>query len=213
MDLLVTVGHLGKDVGAVSPHDFDREDQIVVSQEERWSNLQQVIGFMTAYCADAGPKPNIKWAVPSGYVTNLAFGDALIEVDDEKWTLGERAGLANRLGRWLIEFHNNAAPFEASGAEVIAWSVRSQGYALGRYIMDELARHGIKDRGVKTVQELGRPLALLRDTKAPAIILEGGFLTDKTDASYLDVDLDAWNEQYGLLVYRGVRAFHQSLNG
>jgi N-acetylmuramoyl-L-alanine amidase len=180
-------------------------------QEERWINTQQVIGMLCAYLADTGPKPDIKFAVPTGQFERLVpetQGDAgcIIEVGDS-FSLTARYKLANSLGRWLIEFHNNSAPFTASGAEVIAYSKSSGGYGLGESVMRELKGAGMKDRGVKTMKELGRELTLLKKTAKPCIILEGGFLSSGKDMKGLDVDLDSYNEQYGVLVYRAVKSF------
>lgn len=207
MDFLITVGHLGKDTGAVSPYDADDASGIKIQQEERWVNLQQCIGFMTAYLGDSGKKPDIKLAIPKGYIKNLCLGSALIEVDDDNFGLMDRVNLANRLERSIIEFHNNSASFAAWGAEVICYSERSKGFTLGTVIMDTLEQAGMKNRGVKTLQELGRDLTLIKKTNKVAIILEGGFLSDKRDATNIDVDLDMYNEQYGVLVYQAVRQF------
>jgi N-acetylmuramoyl-L-alanine amidase len=210
MDFLITVGHLGKDTGAVSPFDADDEAGIEMQQQERWINLQQVLGFMSAYLGDGGEKPDIKLAIPKGYIKNLCMDHALIEVDDDNFSLKDRVDLANKLGRNLIEFHNNSAGFKAFGAEVICYSERSAGHTLGKLIMAQLELAGMKNRGVKTLEELGRDLYLIRKTAKVAIILEGGFLSDKRDATNIDVDLDFYNEQYGVLVYQAVRTFWNS---
>lgn len=213
MDFLITVGHLGKDAGALSPYGADDGTGIQIAQEERWVNLQQVIGFMCAYLGDSGLKPDIKLAIPKGYITNLALGDSVIEIDDDCFSLTDRVNLANIMKRSIIEFHNNSAPFKAFGAEVICYSKKSKGYLLGQSIMNQFETHGMKNRGVKTIDELGRELALISKTDVVAIILEGGFLSDKRDATNIDVDLDMYNEQYGVLAYRGVREFWKSQKG
>lgn len=213
MDFLITVGHLGKDIGAVSPYDADDATGLEIQQQERWINLQQVLGFMAAYLGDSGEKPDIKLAIPKGYIKTLALGHALIEVDDDYFSLMDRVKLANNLERSIIEFHNNSAPFKAFGAEVICYSQKSKGYALGKTIMDALESHGMKNRGVKTLQELGKDLTLISKTHKVAIILEGGFLSDQRDATNIDVDLDFYNEQYGVLVYQAVRDFWKTESG
>ncbi len=213
MDFLITVGHLGKDTGAVSPYDADDASGIEIQQQERWVNLQQVIGFMTAYLGDGGEKPDIKLAIPKGYIKDLCLGTALIEVDDDYFSLGDRVKLANNLGRSIIEFHNNSANFKAWGAEVICYNKKSKGYALGEAIMHNLVSAGMKNRGVKTLEELGRNLTLIADTDEIAIILEGGFLSDTRDMTNIDVDLDMYNEQYGVLVYQAVRDYWKTKNG
>ena len=210
MDFLITVGHLGKDTGAVSPFDADDASGIEMQQQERWVNLQQVLGFMSAYLGDSGEKPDIKLAIPKGYIKDLCMGHSLIEVDDQNFSLSDRVNLANNLERNLIEFHNNSAGFKAFGAEVICYSERSQGFQLGKVIMSELESAGMKNRGVKTLADLGRDLYLIKKTAKVAIILEGGFLSDKRDATNIDVDLDFYNEQYGVLVYCAVRDFWKS---
>ena len=211
MDFLITVGHLGKDTGAVSPYDADDATGIKIQQEERWVNLQQVLGFMAAYLGDSGKKPDIKLAIPKGVIKNLCLGTALIEVDDDNFSLSDRVKLANNLGRSIIEFHNNSAAFKAFGAEVICYSERSSGFRLGTEIMNTLEKHGMKNRGVKTLAELGRDLTLIKDTAKVAIILEGGFLSDSRDMTNIDVDLDFYNEQYGVLIYQALKKFWASL--
>lgn len=213
MDFLITIGHLGKDVGAVSPYD---SDESLLPQQERYINKQQVIGCLIAYLADESKKPNIKFAIPKTNDKNeliylaedLNGNDSCIIEVDGKFNLEDRYNLANNLDRWLIEFHNNATRSQASGAEIICYNKRSKGYDLGCYVLQSITKSGfIRNRGVKTQKDINRNLAILTNTVNPAIILEGGFLTNRNEILNLDVDLDGFNDQYGLLVYRGIKKY------
>lgn len=202
MKYLITIGHLGKDTGAVSPYDADGDS--VALQEERYVNAQQVNGALAASLLTS---LDVMFAAPLGHFNTLC--DERIIETAERFSLSDRVELANDTGRMLIEFHNNSAAFNASGAEAIAWSRASAGYAIGAAIMAELAAGGIKNRGVKTCAELGRTLTILQKTRGPSLILEGGFLSSQRDMQGIDVDLDGFNETYGALVIRALVKYEE----
>jgi N-acetylmuramoyl-L-alanine amidase len=199
MKYLITIGHLGKDAGAVSPYDATGPD-VVALQHERWINAQQVNGALAAsMCTDL----DIIFAGPRGHFKTVA-PERIHEVG-ESFSLGDRVKLANDLGRVLIEFHNNSGQRDmARGAEIIVWRKPSESATIGEALMARLVSGGIKNRGVKDCVELARDLAILKGTRLPALILEGGFMSDRSDMTGLDVDLDGFNETYGARIIQGL---------
>ena len=215
---LITAGHLGNvrkgqdDVGAVGKAGDAYGGQLT-PQQERWVNLQQLCGMAAAAVADG--ELDIMFAVPDDHFDPLGLDDRLI-VPDVPFTLIARANLANKLGRCLVELHNNAATVEqARGAEAICWGSKnkdgteSEGHKIASAIMGQLSGAGLRNRGVKTCASLGRRLTILQKTKHPAVITEVGFLSNISEAKRLDVDLDGFNERAGALIYRGLKQYTQ----
>ena len=69
------------------------------------------------------------------------------------------------------------------------------------------SRAGRRSRGVKTAADLGHSLQILKYTKMPTILVECGFITNSTEANYL-------NSVYGQeiiasAIFRGTREFLQ----
>ena len=93
------------------------------------------------------------------------------------------------------------------------WRKPGTAATIAECIMTRLVAGGIKSRGVKDCLELKRDLALLKSTKLPALILEGGFMSDKSDMAGLDVDLDGFNETYGARVIMGLIDYERNHGG
>ena len=202
MKFLFSVGHLGKDTGAQTADVGDVYGGGLAVNQERYINLQQFNGIAAAYLSN--PVLDCFFVVAGDGYSALGLRDRLI-IEPVPFGLTERATLANDLGASLVEIHNNAAADNrARGAEVIAWSEKSAGYAMGGAIMKRLESVGIKNRGVKTCAELGRNLTILQKTAKPSIITEIGFISNPSEINDLDVDLDGFNERAGALIYRGL---------
>lgn len=99
-------------------------------------------------------------------------------------SLGARTTEANNFGADLvISIHCNAFDdASANGTETYVYKFGIKAHSLARYVQAELiATLGTKNRGVKTGN-----LALVRDTVAPAILVELAFITNATDKAKVD---------------------------
>lgn len=92
-----------------------------------------------------------------------------------------------------ISIHQNAAKMDpgdgkTKGVEVFVHSTSSTAYAAAERVCKELSALGFKNRGVK----VSTTLFVLRKTKAPAMLIEVGFVDDKDDVNlYNKVGNDA----------------------
>lgn len=108
-------------------------------------------------------------------------------------SLPARTNDANRWGAHAyVSIHCNAGPASARGFEV--WhtihEARSQGDELARSIVAWMGRlTRIPNRGTKTKPSEKNPnldyYHVIRETKAPAVIVEAGFVSNPEDAAYL----------------------------
>ncbi len=99
-------------------------------------------------------------------------------------SLEERVRIANKEGvDWFISIHRNAfMPEKAKGVEVYTYkNPTAKARTLGGRIEKSLVKLGFKSRGVK----LG-DFYVLRKTKAPAILIELGFLDNSQDNELFD---------------------------
>ncbi len=100
--------------------------------------------------------------------------------------LNVRTDMANRLGvNCYISIHANAFGNgwnSAAGIETYVHSSKPpEASRLAQIIQDKLVKNtGLKDRGVKTAN-----FHVLRETKMTAILVECGFMTNKTEAALL----------------------------
>ena len=121
-------------------------------------------------------------------------------------SLAARVNAANSWGAdYFISLHTNASSnSSASGTEAYAYSVNSQGFALGEDIVAELSLiTGLRNRGV-----FARPsLYVLRKTYMPAVLVEMGFITNPGDAALMsgEPDLFALGIYNGILEYFGMK--------
>lgn len=84
---------------------------------------------------------------------------------------------------YFISIHRNAAGSSiASGVETLICNSKNGKYEMAKAINDRLVNRGFKDRGVK----LRTDLAVLNQTKMPALLIEVGFITNKLDNGLLD---------------------------
>ena len=187
--LLVIPGHLGKDSGAIAP----------CGEQERWINLQQAISFCVAAEA-AQTEKNVVLVVPNGEV--IPYNIRVLNMKDRYFGLYDRINLANGLNADVLELHNNSSDdITAHGAEVLCWSDSpdSDGFVLGSEILKELKRLRLKIRGVKVRKDL----LLIKKTRNTSVIVETGFLSNPEDFKKIDVDIDGFNEQVGLALWKG----------
>lgn len=110
------------------------------------------------------------------YKDGAVMGDP--PIDD----LQARCNAANNAGADVfISIHNNAGPVTARGTET--WSAPDDelGNQLGRYVQQAMIEQtGMRNRGAKETD-----FYVLKWTNMPAILIEGGFLTNQYDAHLL----------------------------
>lgn len=89
---------------------------------------------------------------------------------------------------YFISFHRNAfKPEQATGAEVYVYrAYNTKSKALARKIQKSLVDIGFRDRGVKEAD-----FYVLKHTKAPALLLEVGFIDNSIDNELFDVKFEA----------------------
>ena len=107
------------------------------------------------------------------------FKTVMTRTTDEFIALSERSSRANRYRNAVfVSVHfNSAYRTSAVGIETFYRSSSSEKFA--KYVQTELIKNmGSTDRGVKTGN-----FSVLRYTKHPAILVEGGFISNKTERS------------------------------
>ena len=84
---------------------------------------------------------------------------------------------------YFISFHRNAfKPEKATGAEVFVYhAYNTKSKALAKKIQQALVNIGFRDRGVKEAE-----FYVLKHTKAPALLLEVGFIDNSNDNQLFD---------------------------
>lgn len=225
--LLIIPGHLGKDTGATATLESDGNGSlstfVAQMQEERWINLQQAISFCVAHAtSDLKNTLEVRLVIPSNKLLGI-FESGLIKVHDfgkEYFGIEDRVKLANDLNADVIEFHNNAAPFAASGFESLCFTkedkngIIAEGYLLCQEITNSMKNNmKIKTRDIKPIFDskmnkyIDREIYIIKNVKNMCIITEAGFMSDKKEMSNLDVDLDGYNEQVGASIWMGYREF------
>jgi N-acetylmuramoyl-L-alanine amidase len=113
---------------------------------------------------------------------NLGFEVKYSRTSDSTVSLSERCALAN-LWRadYFISVHFNAGG--GTGIETFALAAGGQGEKLARAVQSTLiAETGMQDRGVKFAR-----FQVLKDTRMPAILIEGGFV-DSADADKIKTE-------------------------
>ena len=88
---------------------------------------------------------------------------------------------------YFISFHRNAfKPEQATGAEVFVYhAYNAKSKALAREIQQALVNIGFRDRGVKEAE-----FYVLKHTKAPALLLEVGFIDNSNDNQLFDLKFE-----------------------
>ncbi len=120
------------------------------------------------------------------------------DIKNGRLVIAERCKIANEAGvDYLVSIHANADSDRDDktgyGTETWAYSKKSAGYSLAQAVQKELvAVNGLTDRGVKI-----KEWAILKGTKAPAILVETAFINNTqeekllTDAAFQKLTAEA----------------------
>jgi len=107
---------------------------------------------------------------------------------DVSLSLKERSDFENRgTYDYFISFHRNAfKPEQAAGVETYTYlNPGTKSKELAQKIQNELVGVGFADRGVKEAN-----FHVLRETKAPAVLIEIGFIDNSQDNALFDAKRD-----------------------
>ena len=109
---------------------------------------------------------------------------------------------------FALDIHNNAGG--GDGFEIFHSVVGGKGKELAKNIEKEIVKIGQNSRGIKTKKNsYGRDyFGFIRSTKCPAVICEGVFVDNRSDAAQADTDAEccAFGEAYarGILATLGI---------
>lgn len=173
--------------------------------------------MMTKICIDPGHGGADPGAIgPSGLKekdVNLAVGLKLAELlkpiaevkltrtKDIAVSLKDRAQIANSFKcDYFISVHTNSfTDRKVGGVETWAYAPGGNGEKLAKAVQAELVKAtGFANRGVK----FNSKFAVLRDTKAPAILTETGFISNPDEEKLLKTD--AFREKIARAIAQGV---------
>ena len=101
-----------------------------------------------------------------------------------------------------VDIHNNAGG--GDGAEVYHHHLGGKGKTLASNILSEIIKTGQNSRGIKTRKNsTGKDYyQFIRDTKAPAVIVECAFIDNAEDVKIIDTSHK--QEQMGVVIARGI---------
>ncbi len=149
------------------------------------------------------------------YLKEAGANVVLLRDDDISMGLYERPEAANLMGGDLyISIHHNAAEVsKPCGTEVLYYGKDGEykyglsSRTIGSYIQAEMvSATGLNDRGVKNAPHL----AVLNKTLMPAVIVEGGFLSNSSDLE--TILSEGFAEAYAGAVAKGIiKALNASL--
>lgn len=102
---------------------------------------------------------------------------------------------------YFISFHRNAfKPEQAKGAEVYIYRVsNTKSKALARKIQQALVSIGFRDRGVKEAD-----FYVLKHTRAPALLLEIGFIDNSIDNELFDKKFERITDRIAKAILDGI---------
>jgi len=179
--IVIDAGHGGKDLGtnSKSPH-----------YEEK------ILTLDTAFLVEH-------------YLQKMGYRTVLTRSEDVFIPLKKRSSIANDLGaKVFVSVHYNSAPSkDAHGIEVFFYNSENdrkranESRTLAQTVLDQVIREtGAKSRGVKHGN-----LSVVRETAMPAILVEGGFLTNNAERSM--ILQHSYNERLAWAIASGVSQY------
>lgn len=122
---------------------------------------------------------------------------------DENDTITDEVNECNRFKPDLaVDIHNNAGG--GDGAEVFYHHLGGKGKTLAENVLTEIVKTGQNSRGIKTrVNSSGKDYyAFIRETSAPAVIVECAFMDNSTDIQIIDTHKE--QVAMGTAIARGI---------
>lgn len=122
---------------------------------------------------------------------------------DETDTLTEEIKECNAFAPDLaIDIHNNAGG--GDGAETFYYSKGGTSKTLAENVIDEIVKIGQNSRGIKTrLNSSGTDYyGFIRETYAPAVIVECAFIDNKTDLQIIDTEAE--QKTMGVAIAKGI---------
>ncbi len=140
---------------------------------------------------------------------NLSYVKVIYTRTNDKYiSLVERCQIANRNNaHYFVSVHCNSSPNRlATGTET---HIHSKGFKkslkLAEFIEKEFkTRAKRKSRGIKTKKDRGHNLQVLYDTKMPSVLIECGFLSNRTESKYLNSNYG--QEIIASAIFRAIRS-------
>lgn len=166
-DIIIDVGHGGIDSGALHGKYQEKDMNLAIS------------------------KKTYKLLKKKGYrvIINRTEDYALSE--DNKWSFGgrhrkdlaQRSGLANTIKpKMMLSMHINWSGKSDRRGPLVIYQNQSDSILLAQLLQESLNRvYGMEEKPV-----LGKKYYVLRHTKCPAVIVELGFISNKTDRKLLN---------------------------
>ena len=108
----------------------------------------------------------------------------MTRVDDQYYSLYERAAIANRVGAALfISIHTNYHPNpNINGVEIFHYPDRTGSNRLGSLLLEETTKAtGLKPLAVKT----NKDLVVIRETQMPSVLVEMGFISNAQEEALI----------------------------
>jgi N-acetylmuramoyl-L-alanine amidase len=169
--IVLDPGHGGKDTGALSKKNAYEEKKLTLNTVNMIKN----------------------------YLAQMGYEVILTRSKDAFVSLEDRAEIANKTKAFIfVSVHYNYCPNEsAEGIEIFYYKDDKNPFTkrliesrkLGETILSDIVKHACAtSRGVKKAN-----FAVIRETKMPAILIEGGFLSNPTERKKI---LDAHYQKY-----------------
>jgi len=105
---------------------------------------------------------------------------------------------------YAIDIHINAYDGKADGAEAFYHYKGGKSKTLAENVLDEIKAIGQNSRGAKSKKNIfGKDYyGFIRDTKAPAVIVECAFIDNKTDIKIIDTAAE--QKKMGVAIAKGI---------
>ena len=106
-----------------------------------------------------------------------------------------------------VSFHLNSVDYnEGNGVEVFYYPTSQKGKELAKIMLDaNLKITKLKNRGIKPNVLGARGHALFQKTKAPAVLIESGFITNDRDIATLNAVQEELGRSYAKAIAEYVR--------
>lgn len=132
--------------------------------------------------------------------------------DDSYPTLDERVDMANNHGvDYMLSIHINGSPNTAAyGTETHIHDYKAKdSHKWAKLIEGQFkSRAGRKSRGVKTIEDIGHSIQILKYTRMPTVLVECGFITHTNEGLYLN-SVNG-QEIIASAIFRATRSFLKS---